>query len=195
MRRAAWPALCALLAGCAYMGSARDFDPAEFDRDQGWIAARGVPLVLQEGDSDCGAAALAMVLSYWGAPVGRREIFEALGSPAGGIRAESLRELARARGLMARIFEGNLEDLERELSKRRPVLVGIVKRHAAFVLTHYEVVAGIHPGKGSIVTLDPAVGWRQNTFEGFLDEWRLARCLTMVVYRMAAGHPLEERSD
>jgi len=172
------------LAGCAYVGSARGFDPAEFDRDPAWVAVRGILPVLQEGESDCGAAVLATVLRYWGVPTDRREVFEGCGSPAGGIRAEDLRAFVRGKGLQARLFEGTFEDLERELSKRRPVLVGTVKPHVTFVRTHYELVVGLHRGDRRVVTLDPAEGWRQNTWDGFLEEWRPARCLMMAVYRL-----------
>ncbi len=193
--RAAVPALAALLAGCSYMGSARGFDPAGMEDDPGWIAVRDVPLVLQEADSDCGAAALAMALNYWGVPATRQEIFEACGAPAGGIRAEDLRAFARKQGLKAYIIAGELSDFEKELSKRRPLIVGLVKPHATFALTHYEVVAGIHPGKGLVVTLDPAAGWRQNTREGFLTEWGYARRMTMVVFRGETAPSPSEKSD
>jgi ABC-type bacteriocin/lantibiotic exporter with double-glycine peptidase domain len=182
-RGAAALPVVALLAGCAYTGSSRGFDPAGFDRDPGWIAVRGAEPILQEADSDCGAAALAMVLRHWGLGTTRRDVFEACGSPAGGIRAADLREYARKQGLKAFVFEGKFEDFEKELSKRRPVIVGTVKPHATFVLTHYEVVTGLHPGKKLVVTLDPAEGWRQNTWDGFMEEWRLARCVTLVVFR------------
>lgn len=188
-RRAAGVLLVLILSGCAYTGSARGFDPSEFDRDPGWIAVRGVVPVLQEGESDCGAAAVAMVLPYWGVATDRREVFEACGAPAGGIRASDLRDFVRKKGLQARLFEGTFEDLERELSKRRPVLVGTVKPHVTFVRTHYEVVVGLHRGDRRVVTLDPAGGWRQNTGPGFLGEWRLARCLMMAVYRLEAAAP------
>lgn len=186
-RRGPGFAFIALLAGCAYSGSARGFDPAEWDRDDGWIAVRGLEPVLQESDSDCGAAALATVLRHWGVAATRQGVFESCGSPAGGIRAADLREYARRQGLKAFIFEGKLEDFEKELSKRRPVIVGTVKPHATFVLTHYEVVAALHPGKRLVVTLDPAGGWRQNTWDGFMEEWRLARCMTLVVFRSEDG--------
>ncbi len=179
---AVWPA-AGLLAGCSYLGTAQGFDPAAMERDPGWIAARGVPLVLQEAESDCGAAALAMVLAYWGVSATRQEVFDACGAPAGGIRAADLRDFARKKGLKAFIIEGEFADFEKELSKRRPVIVGLVKPHATFVLTHYEVVVGLHPREQVIVTLDPARGWRQNTGEGFLKEWRLARNVTMVVFK------------
>ncbi len=35
------PAL-AVAAGCAYLGTARDFDPAAVDREPGWLAVRTV---------------------------------------------------------------------------------------------------------------------------------------------------------
>jgi len=77
--------------------------------------------------------------------------------------------------------QGEIADLTRELTNGRPVLVGLVKPHRRGTLTHYEVVVGLHVGKGVVVTLDPAEGWRQNTLEGFLAEWTPAGRLALIV--------------
>ncbi len=182
--------ICALgVSGCGYLGTARSFEPAELDADPGWTAVRGVTPILQETREDCGAAALAMILGFWGDPCPREEILRECGGDSGaGVRAGDLRELARRRGLRAYLLHGQVADLEHELTRGRPVLVGMVKPYATGGQCHYEVVAALHRGRGLIVTIDPAGGWRTNSLEGFMKEWEPAGRLTLVVFR-AAGDP------
>ena len=170
-----------LLVGCgSYVGSARPFAPARL-AEPGWIAVRGVPFVAQRAESDCGAAAIAMVVGYWtGAPAA--PLADTLRpAPRDGIRAARLRDLARSRGLASFLVQGSFDDLARELGAGRPVLVGLVKPHRRNVLTHYEIVVGWHPKTRTVVTLDPAAGWRANSFDGFVAEWQPARWLTLIV--------------
>jgi hypothetical protein len=42
-------------------------------------------------------------------------------------------------------------------------------------------VVAIHPGLRKVVTLDPAAGWRENSYEGFVAEWQPAKRTTLVV--------------
>lgn len=176
--------LACSLAACSYLGTARDFDPAELDRDNGWIAVRGVPLMLQEQQIDCGAAAMAMILSYWKTPATVRDVLAACPPvPRQGIRAGQLVEYARSRGFKAFVFQGRWKDLHYEISKSRPVMVGVVKPTVAGGLAHYEVVVALHPAAERIVTLDPARGWRVNSYEGFEREWAPSRRVTLVVFR------------
>ncbi|HKA86849.1 MAG TPA: papain-like cysteine protease family protein [Haliangiales bacterium] len=182
MPRRLLPVAATCLAACSsYIGSARSFSPAAFDREQGWIAIRDVPFGEQESESDCGAAAIGMVVSYWtGTPPG--QISGALRpAPQSGIKAGRLRDFARERGLASFLVEGEIADLARELGSGRPVLVGLVKPHHRGTLTHYEVVVGLHLERGVVVTLDPAEGWRQNTLAGFLAEWKPAGRLALIV--------------
>jgi hypothetical protein len=172
--------------GCGYLGSARDFDPAAIAREPGWIAARDVPLMRQEAEEDCGAAALAMMLAAWD---GRTTLAEVTAScppaPGRGSRAGDLRDLARARGFRAYLIRGGFDDLRRELDRGRPVLVGLVKPQAAGPRAHYEVVTAMHPARRIVVTLDPADGWRENGFDGFLREWDPSGRLTLVMFDSA----------
>ena len=65
-----------------------------------------VPFVPQEKDT-CGAAALAMVMGYWGREVPHREIAGALvEEELRGIRGSRLADFARERGMVAIAFEG-----------------------------------------------------------------------------------------
>lgn len=171
-------------AGCSYLGTAETFDPADLDREDGWIAVQGVPVVRQKQDEDCGAAALAMALAYWRVPTSLEEVVrECPPIPKEGIKAGTLRDCARAKGLQTFLFHGAFSDLEKELSRGRPVIVGLVKPYVNGGLTHFEVVVGVHPRKEVVVTLDPAHGWRRNRYEGFLMEWEPAKRLTLVLVK------------
>ena len=183
---AARVALGLVLAGAAactsYSGQARDFSPARLSSEPGWLALRGVPFAPQVEEADCGAAAIAMVMAYWTGGEPARIAAALRPAPERGIAAGRLRDLARTRGLAAFIVSGQLADLERELAAGRPIVVGLVKPHGKKkVLTHYEVVVGLHRGKKLIVTLDPAAGWRQNGIEAFLREWAPSKRLALVV--------------
>ena len=181
-RRRALAVLVLLGAGCGYTGTARSFDPAELDREPGWISVRGLAPVLQETQEDCGAAALVPALVHWGLAVDRAEVVRACPPvPDRGIRAGDLRDFARRRGLKAFLFHGRPEDLQKELTEGRPVVVGLVKPYVAGGMAHYELVAALHPGRGRIVTLDPAAGWRENTMAGFCREWDLSGRLMLTV--------------
>ena len=179
------PILLALAsAGCSYLGTAEGFDPADLERDDGWIAVKDVPLILQKSDEDCGAAALAMALAHWRVASSIQDVAaECPPVPGEGIKAGVLRTCARDKGLQSFLIHGTFSDLEKELSRGRPVIVGLVKPYVNGGLTHYEVVVGIHSRKETVVTLDPAHGWRRNAFTGFLTEWEPAGRLTLVLLK------------
>lgn len=183
--RTRWIAIAALVAGlatgCGYLGSARPLEDSEFDSDPGWVAVRNIPFQQQQDDKDCGAACVAMVLTHWGQASAVEDVAKACPSTPDGMRAGDLRDLVKKRGLKGFLVHGTFEDLKNELTARRPVIVGLVKPYVNGGLTHYEVVTGIHPEQKRVATLDPAKGLRQNTFEGFLQEWEPAGKLTIVV--------------
>jgi ABC-type bacteriocin/lantibiotic exporter with double-glycine peptidase domain len=183
-----WLGVMTLLAGC-YTGSARSVSPAEIVRDRGWLLVRDVPFFRQRSDRDCGAAALAMVLQYWGVAATRDQISAAQQARQGsaGSRAGDLRDFSRARGLEAFVVKGQLDDIVGELSRSRPVIVGLAKPYTGRLYAHYEVVVGLHRERRRILTLDPARGWRENSVEGFAAEWVPAQQLLLVVFRTAGG--------
>jgi ABC-type bacteriocin/lantibiotic exporter with double-glycine peptidase domain len=164
-----------------YTGSATSFAPDQLEREPGWLAVRNVPVVRQESETDCGAAAIAMVVTYWTTEPTARLLAELRPVRRPGLAAGRLRDFARRRDLTAYLVSGQIADLERELAAGRPVLVGLVKPQRKGALTHYEVVVGFHRQKGIVVTLDPARGWRQNQLRGFLAEWKPAANLALVV--------------
>jgi ABC-type bacteriocin/lantibiotic exporter with double-glycine peptidase domain len=180
-------AVAVLSASSCYTGTAHAISPREVAAraaaDPGWLIVGNVPLIRQRSDADCGSAAAAMVLSYWSAPATVAEL-DARDPVAAehGWRAGELRALLRQRGFDAFVISGRLEDLAHELRQGRPVVVGVVKRYRGErALAHYEVVIGVHPARGRILTLDPADGWRENTLEGFDREWGPSDRTTLVV--------------
>jgi ABC-type bacteriocin/lantibiotic exporter with double-glycine peptidase domain len=185
-------ALLAAAPGCmsvsTYAGSARPFAPQRLDREPGWLAVRGVPVVRQTSEVDCGAAAIAMVVTYWTTQPSAGVLAELRPVRPPGLKAGQLREVARRRDLTAYLVSGQIADLERELAAGRPVLVGLVKPQRRGALTHYEVVVALHRQKGIVVTLDPATGWRQNHLQGFLEEWKPAANLALVVVSSSPAH-------
>jgi ABC-type bacteriocin/lantibiotic exporter with double-glycine peptidase domain len=191
MRAASLALLGGVLASGCYVGSARTATPADLaPQDDSWNMVDGVPPVRQLGRQDCGAAALGMVLGYWQLPVTREEISAANPpAPDRGIRATALRDFARGHGLHAFLIEGELADLNRELARYRPVLVGVMKRYGGRVYPHYEVVIGVSQRMQRVLTLDPAHGVRVNSREGFVAEWTAAGRLTLIIFPFPRAAP------
>lgn len=170
-------AACLLAAGCA--GPAGRGSERRADR---FARVEGVPLVRQESPQGCGAAALAMVLARWGRPVPQEAIWAASPPPPGqGLRAIALRDFARAQGLQAFVVEGRTDDLDRELARGRPVIVGLVKRQGRRVYPHYEVVVGLDRTRERILVLDPARGERERKLRDFSKEWDAAGRVTLAI--------------
>lgn len=182
-KRLALASLLLLAPACASRSKA--FHPERLERENHGIVLRDVPVVRQTTPSNCGAASLSMVLQYWGTPLTIDEIASELPpSPAdGSFKAGDLRDFARAHGLKAFVVAGSVEDLRKQLEKKRPVLVGIVKRTGLNRgLPHYVVVVGYDEKKGRILLLDPAEGWREHRVGGFLEEWEASGRVALVAF-------------
>lgn len=87
------------------------------------VVVAGVPFVPQRA-RDCGPAALAMVLGFWGEQVALEELTARLFHPgAGGTLTIDLLAEARRRGYEARQLRGDIETLRATLAAGRPLLV------------------------------------------------------------------------
>jgi ABC-type bacteriocin/lantibiotic exporter with double-glycine peptidase domain len=167
-----WSLLGALLALGCYTGTAHDTDLGALQRERGWVLV-DVPMVQQRGTTDCGSAALASVLAYWGRPTSVEAIDRGIQRRAGARASTAdLEHYARERGLHAFTFFATPDDLRYELEHGRPVIVGVAKPYApGEARAHFEVVVGYQPAHGRVVTFDPARGVRDNELRGFLAEW------------------------
>jgi ABC-type bacteriocin/lantibiotic exporter with double-glycine peptidase domain len=182
--------LWASAAGC-YAGGARAVSPqraSALAADPAWTFAHDVPFVAQRSDSDCGPAALAMVLGHFGVTSSLAEVVAADPPRDGGVRAGDLRDLARAKGLSAFVVAGTFADLFEQLGRGRPVLVGLAKPiTGGRALAHYEVVVAIDRRDHRLLTLDPARGMSENSLEGFAREWAPTGQVTLIVFRPGSG--------
>jgi ABC-type bacteriocin/lantibiotic exporter with double-glycine peptidase domain len=164
-----------------YVGTARPFAPAQLEQEPGWIAVRTVPLIRQESKVDCGAAAISMVVSFWTSEPSAQLLAALRPVRPPGLEAGRIRDFARQHRLRAYLLSGTVADLEHELAAGRPIVVGLYKPQRKGSLTHYEVVVGLNRQTGTVVTLDPAEGWRQNNLANFLEEWKHSSNLALVV--------------
>jgi hypothetical protein len=179
--------LSACVACTTYAGSASAVLPTEIKPEAGWLAVNGVPLYRQTDEHDCGPTALSMVLSYW-QPSAARVDKGALPLDRQ-ITVGALRDLAKTRGFSAFVVAGTPDDLVFELKHGRSVIVGVAKPTLKGAITHYEVLVGMHRDTRRVATLDPARGWQQNSFSGFLSEWEpTGRVLLVLVPAHEAQH-------
>jgi predicted double-glycine peptidase len=179
-------------AGCvAYpAGTARATTFDDLRREDGWVLVDGAPATLQQSDDDCGAASLATVLACWGVDAPAEALRRECAVPGeAGLRASALRDAARRRGLSAFLFAGTVADLDHELRRGRPVLVGVVKSAGPASVTHFEVVVGLHSGRDRVAALDPARGLVCDSLADFAGEWAAADGTALVVFRPAQKKP------
>lgn len=184
-------ALLALLASGCGLGLHGARRPA-LAADEGWLEVPGVALTLQRSRTDCGAAALTSVLAYWRPGLTDSQVRQWVG-PADdevGVRAGRLRQVVRDRGMQAFIVEGQFADLEREVGKRRPVIAGVVNVIGGTAFPHYEVVVGINARDRRVLTADPAMGWREQSWDDFEDRWKMSGRLLLVVLP-GEGSPMQ----
>src|SRR5688500_5444513 len=118
-------------------------------------AALDVPYVPQQKDT-CGAAALAMVLQYWGVPGSHDEIKEELLQPElHGIAGSALAAFATGRGLTAVPHAGDIDHLRDHVGKGRPMIVAWAMGRGRY---HDVVVVGFDDDRGRGVVHGPARG-------------------------------------
>lgn len=143
------------------------------------LAVLAVPFVPQSTDT-CGAAALTMVLRYWGIAASHDAIAQALvEKELHGIRGSRLTAWARERGLTAIAYEGDMAQLRDFVGKGRPLVVAWKLSRDSF---HDVVVVGFDDDRGEVIVHDPAVGAGRGVAEReFEQRWAGAGHWTLLV--------------
>lgn len=117
--------------------------------------SRRVPSVRQLAASDCGAAALAMVLGYHGKQVPLDEIRQTLGTGRNGASASALLRAGRLYGLRGRGVRAEINDLH-------SLPAGSI---LYWEFRHFVVLE--HAGRDHVAIVDPASGRRKVSPEKF----------------------------
>jgi ABC-type bacteriocin/lantibiotic exporter with double-glycine peptidase domain len=119
------------------------------------LRGRRVPVLLQMGATECGAACLAMILSYFGRKTQVVELSEACGVGRDGLTARTITQTARRYGLRVKAY--SLEPAQFEYVPLPAI--------AHWNFSHFVVVERWSPQTVEVV--DPAVGRRRLTAEEF----------------------------
>jgi ABC-type bacteriocin/lantibiotic exporter with double-glycine peptidase domain len=195
--RAALAVLAGLACACTqlpYTGGARAVTPAQMQLDDHWLRAAPTPVVLQQQESDCGLAALAMIAGAWGRGWAVGELAHAMPPSGGGVKLGVLRDYARSHELDAFAISASPRDLEHELGAGRPVLLGLMlpfdRGHNQ---SHYEVAIAMERATGAVITIDPASGrWMKRTRAVLDAEWKAAGYAALVVVGDRRGNPVAQ---
>ena len=136
-----------------------------------------VPFVAQ-GKDTCAAAALTMVMRFWGVPADQDAIARELLEPElRGIRGSALESFARKRGMLAVAHAGDLAQLRDYVGKGRPMIVtldaGRDRFHDVVVIGFDDTAAVVH---------DPAEGAaRKVKLDAFEKRWSRAGHFALLV--------------
>ena len=150
-----------------------------------WI---DVPFLAQS-KKGCGSASIVMVMDYWNKKTGQpapatadaAKIQRALYSPKDeGIPARAMQRYFEDSGYRAFAFAGDWSELQRHLSRGRPLIVSL-KAGGSHGPLHYVVVVGIDTAQGYVYVNDPAQQkMLRLSREGFESEWSATHYWTLL---------------
>jgi ABC-type bacteriocin/lantibiotic exporter with double-glycine peptidase domain len=191
--------LLLLVAGCA---NARHYRGLEMGGEQA-ASVVALPAVAQAGNNDCGYAAMASVALYFQVDPQRL----ATGPVPETFRnsqmsAADLIKMAKMLDLTAFGYQGDVEDLQKNITNGRPVLT--LLNHPPrlgnypglewwgdlaampFTIPHWVVVVGFDAG-GDVVLHDPNKGLVSMNKRGFVDQWKKRSQVAVLVVAKAPG--------
>ena len=135
-----WVLVAVLVAAC----SVRHGEPSLTA-----IMVRDVPFFPQE-PQQCGPAALASLMSYFGHPIWPERVAEEIYEPAaGGTPTVAMTTYAARHGLPLQAMRADLADLRAEVDAGRPLIV-LLRRGFPFHDAHFVVVNGYDGTSGTI---------------------------------------------
>ena len=140
-----------------------------------------VPFIPQDA-YQCGPAALAMVLRYWGANADAEEIGRALYLPsARGVLNLELEFHARRVGFRTQAFEGTLERAKAELRGGRPLIVFQDLGRGPVSVPHFAVLLGYDDRTETVVLHSGTTEYHLLPYAEFLRTWAARRSWTLLI--------------
>jgi hypothetical protein len=165
-------------SGCAPV--TLDAVRADVDAGQGHLIAT-MPFIAQEA-YQCGPAALAMVLRYWGAAADPEEIGRALYLPsARGVLNLELEFAARRRGFRTEAFEGTLDRAKAELRRGRPLIVFQDLGRGPVSVPHFAVLLGYDDRTEVVVLHSGTTAYHVLSYAEFLRTWAARRAWSLLI--------------
>ena len=141
----------------------------------------GVPFFPQS-TYQCGPAALASVLNYYGCRVTPEEIAKAIYSERlRGTLSIDLVLYAQRMGFRARAYRGNLIDLKSHVSKDRPLIVFQDLGYLLLSLPHFSVVIGYDDAEGDLILHSGKQRDRATSYGKFSRSWREMDYWTLII--------------
>jgi predicted double-glycine peptidase len=151
--------------------------------DDQWL---DIPYV-EQVRAGCGSAAIAMVVQYWArqqpgleSALQESERINELLPPTSpkGIKGKELKRFLEEHGFRAFIFDGEIQDLQNNFQKGRPLIVCLALNGARGPL-HYAVIAGLNdqvvwmndPARGKLIRED---------MDRFLSAWKATANWTLL---------------
>lgn len=140
-----------------------------------------VPFFRQSED-DCGPAALASVLSYFGKDIAISDIKAAVYTPAlRGSLPMDMERYARSTGLEAGSMKGSLDVLRSYIDRNIPVICLIDLGFWVYRRPHYVTVIGYDNARRSVFMHDGIAAGRAVSYDSFEHTWRRAGNWMLVV--------------
>lgn len=137
-------------------------------------ALLAVPFFPQE-EYQCGPAAMASLLAYWGQPADPEAIAEAIYLPRlQGTLSLDLLLYAERLGLTARLLDASPEALKAALRTGRPVITLLNVGSRLVPTWHYVVVVGYADGPNAFVAHDGRHRERVFPYDDFAWRWQAA---------------------
>lgn len=185
-----WPLLLAALfgpaccSGCALLVAVPELEPLP----QSSVVLEDVVYTPQEESSDCGPACLATVMRHLGSPLTLAEVGRQLKQlDGGGTIVVEMIYGARRNGFRVREYEGDINDLRRNLLARRPLILML---HSLPDITrrmgrrgHYVVVVGYDDKKRHVILHSGGKAFDTMSYRQLQLQWSRAKFLTLLIER------------
>ena len=125
-----------------------------------------------QSEYECGPAALASVLNYYGYGVTPEEIAKAIyRKRLRGTLSMDLLLFAQGMGVFVRAYRGDLTDAKDQISKDRPLIVFQDVGYPLLPIRHFSVVIGYDETKGILILHSGKRANKAIPYKGFLRSW------------------------